>query len=257
MRRPVQIPVDETGELKHVRQYGSHEPASSVSHTPSVSFERRMRKEESLWGVHELVGRDRMLRRVGAAQVLGAVAINDSSSPYDGGLFFFEFLLPGDYPFKPPKVRMLTRCYHSGVAKQGHDPGCLDITKDNWSPALTLSRMLLSYVSLIVDQNPDDPLVPDIAAQFKERRAEFDAIAREWTERYAHGDIPFGRWTRDNHDQFPAWMRRRVVIWLLIWQRKRRIFCDMPRDVALLICPYICTADAFACEAKLRRSRRE
>jgi ubiquitin-conjugating enzyme E2 D/E len=252
MRRHAQIPLDETGELKHVRQYGAHEPASSVPQTASASFERRMRKEESLWK-EEHGHCNRMLRRVGAAHVLGAVAINDSRSPYDGGLFFFEFLLPADYPFKPPKVRMLTRCYHSGVTKHGSDPGCLDITKDNWSPALTLSRMLMSYASLIVHQNPDDPLVPDIATQFKERPAEFDAIAREWTERYAHGDIPFGRWTPDNHAQFPAWMRRRVVMWLLVWQRKRHEFCDMPRDVALLICPYICTADAFSCEAKLRR----
>jgi hypothetical protein len=35
------------------------------------------------------------------------------------------------------------------------------------------------------------------------------------------------------------------VIWLLIWQRKRQEMCDMPRDVAMLVCAYICSADAY------------
>jgi hypothetical protein len=99
-----------------------------------------------------------------------------------------------------------------------------------------------------VDQNPDGRLaVPEIATQFKERRAKFDATAREWTRRFAHGEVPLGQWSRENHALFPDWMRRRVVIWLLIWQRKRSEMCDMPRDVAMLVCAYVCTADAYEC----------
>ena len=33
--------------------------------------------------------------------------------------------------------------------------------------------------------NPDDPLVPEIARQFKRNRAEYDVTARDWTQAYA------------------------------------------------------------------------
>ena len=53
------------------------------------------------------------------------------------------------------------------------------------SPALTISKVLLSICSLLTDPNPDDPLVPEIARKFKSDRAGFNKIAREWTQKYA------------------------------------------------------------------------
>ena len=55
--------------------------------------------------------------------------------------------------------------------------------------ALTLRArrrtVLLSISSLLTDANPDDPLVPDIAKQFKADRAKHDKTAKEWTTKYA------------------------------------------------------------------------
>jgi ubiquitin-conjugating enzyme E2 D/E len=76
-----------------------------------------------------------------------------------------------------------TKIYHCNISPQG--AVCLDILKDNWSPALTVAKVLLSISSLLTDANPDDPLVPAIAAQYKANREEHDRIAREWTRRYA------------------------------------------------------------------------
>ena len=39
----------------------------------------------------------------------------------------------------------------------------MDILKDNWSPALTVPKCLLSIVSLMEDPNSDDALRPAIA----------------------------------------------------------------------------------------------
>lgn len=45
--------------------------------------------------------------------------------------------------------------------------------------------MLLSISSLLADPNPDDPLVTDIAEQYKRDRAKYEAKAREYTRNYA------------------------------------------------------------------------
>jgi ubiquitin-protein ligase len=128
-----------------------------------------------------------------------------AGSPYAGGIFFLDITFPQDYPFKPPKVVYRTRIYHCNINSSGQI--CLDILKDNWSPALTISKVLLSICSLLTDANPrelltdfytrlipqfipifsllDDPLVGSIAHQYLNDREEHDKIAREWTKRYA------------------------------------------------------------------------
>jgi ubiquitin-protein ligase len=59
-------------------------------------------------------------------------------SPYSGGVFFVLIHFPPDYPFKPPKVQFQTKVYHPNVNSQGSI--CLDILKEQWSPALTISK---------------------------------------------------------------------------------------------------------------------
>jgi len=104
-------------------------------------------------------------------------------SPYSGGVFFLNIHFPPDYPFKPPKVSFTTKIYHPNINANGSI--CLDILKDQWSPALTISKVLLSISSLLTDPNPDDPLVPEIAQIYKNDRERYNTTAREWTGRYA------------------------------------------------------------------------
>jgi len=112
----------------------------------------------------------------------GAI-IGPEGSPYSGGFFQLDIHFPTDYPFKPPKIAFTTKIFHPNINSQGGI--CLDILKDQWSPALTITKVLLSISSLLTDANPNDPLVPDIAHLYTTDRAEFDRLAREWTLRYA------------------------------------------------------------------------
>ncbi|CAH3134390.1 ubiquitin-conjugating enzyme E2 E1-like [Pocillopora verrucosa] len=109
--------------------------------------------------------------------------LGPQGSVYEGGVFFLDIQFSSDYPFKPPKVTFRTRIYHCNINSQGVI--CLDILKDNWSPALTISKVLLSVCSLLTDCNPVDPLVGSIATQYVNDREEHDRIAKEWTRRFA------------------------------------------------------------------------
>ena len=112
-----------------------------------------------------------------------ATIMGPDESPYSGGVYFLNIHFPADYPFKPPKVSFTTRIYHCNINANGGI--CLDILKDQWSPALTISKVLLSVCSLLTDPNPDDPLVPEIAQILRTDKARHDATAREWTTKYA------------------------------------------------------------------------
>merc|ERR1711916_323705 len=65
-----------------------------------------------------------------------------------------------------------------------------DLLKSAWSPALTMTALMLSISSLLTDPNPDDPLTPAIAHVFVNNRPKFDTTARSWTKKYAHRNQP-------------------------------------------------------------------
>jgi ubiquitin-conjugating enzyme E2 D/E len=111
------------------------------------------------------------------------VIMAPSDSPYAGGIFKLNIRFPTDYPFKQPHVQFTTPIYHPNINSAGGI--CLDILKTQWSPALTISKVLLSILSLLTDPNPNDPLVPEIAALYKSNKAAYEIKAREWTIMYA------------------------------------------------------------------------
>ncbi len=67
---------------------------------------------------------------------------------------------------------------------------CLDILKDQWSPALTLKTALLSIQALLASPEPKDPQDAVVAKQYMAEHETFLKTAREWTQQHATGVDP-------------------------------------------------------------------
>jgi len=105
------------------------------------------------------------------------------NTPYENGYFELSVNFPDDYPFKPPKVKLLTKIYHPNIADSGAIG--LGILHDNWNPALTVQSIVNAIYYILENPDADDPYKPEIAMQLKQTPQLFFNTAQEWTMKYA------------------------------------------------------------------------
>ena len=119
--------------------------------------------------------------------LLEASLIGPPGTPYADGVFKLEISIPERYPFEPPKLRFITSIYHPNVDTGGRI--CLDILKlpphGSWKPSINISSILTSLQVLMAEPNPDDPLMPEVADQFRYHKDQYLDKAKEWTNKYA------------------------------------------------------------------------
>jgi ubiquitin-conjugating enzyme E2 D/E len=117
-----------------------------------------------------------------------AVINGASETPYEGGKFKLNIRYPPNYPLKPPVITMATKIYHPNIDPDSGYIG-LNILKGEWCPALSLDKVLLSIQAFISDPDPTDPVMPEIAHEFVNKREEYVETARKWTKRYAINSV--------------------------------------------------------------------
>ncbi|CAB4280434.1 unnamed protein product [Prunus armeniaca] len=117
------------------------------------------------------------------ARLIGTIP-GPTGTPYEGGTFQIDIALSDAYPFEPPKMKFTTKVWHPNISSQS-GAICLDILKDQWSPALTLKTALLSVQALLSAPQPDDPQDAVVAQQYLKDYQTFVGTARYWTETFA------------------------------------------------------------------------
>ena len=100
--------------------------------------------------------------------------------PYTGGTWLLSVEFPENYPFSPPRVRFVTPIYHCNVNSSGGL--CLDVLKNNWSPALNIFKVVQAILQMLQEPNADDPLDAFKAQVYRDNKPEYLAQARRHTE---------------------------------------------------------------------------
>lgn len=99
-------------------------------------------------------------------------------TPYEGKKFMLSMDFPVEYPFKPPRVKFITRIYHPNISVDGDV--CIDILKQNWTPAFNIEKIMLSLLCILDEPNALDPLNLEAGRLFLENRASFNTKAQNY-----------------------------------------------------------------------------
>ena len=103
-------------------------------------------------------------------------------TPYAGGQFNLEITFPVEYPYEPPNVRFTTKMYHPNITNDG------DICLNEWNPSVTVHQILLSLHCMLSSPDLTSPIVPEIARLIETDKEKYEAVAKEWTRKYAMKD---------------------------------------------------------------------
>jgi len=68
---------------------------------------------------------------------------------FEGTEYKLSLSFPNDYPFKPPKVKFETACFHPNVDVHGNI--CLDILQVNWSDVMWHFEMNTKYYNCVLE----------------------------------------------------------------------------------------------------------
>lgn len=117
-------------------------------------------------------------------QWAGAIRGPDET-PYQGGLFRVEVIVPSSYPLAAPSFRFVTNIFHPNVHPKSGEI-CIDILKSAWSPAWTLQSSCRAIIVLLSHPEPDSPLNCDAGNLLRngDQRG-FHSVAKMYTQLYA------------------------------------------------------------------------
>jgi ubiquitin-conjugating enzyme E2 D/E len=121
--------------------------------------------------------------------------VGPKGTPYENGLFTIIITFPMDYPKKGAEFKFKNKIYHLNVDwRDNGDKGhiCLS-TLNEWKSTgkviakrgFGVKQALFDIFCLFYNQGIESPYDDNIARQYRDNRAQFDAEAKRWTKEYA------------------------------------------------------------------------
>lgn len=118
---------------------------------------------------------------------LEAVILGPENTPYENGTFHLDIIIPDNYPFSPPSIKFTTKVYHPNIDDTGRI--CMDLIKmpprGGWKPTISIEGLLIAVRMLLQNPNPDDPLMIEVAEEYRHCRKVFEEKAKNFTIQYA------------------------------------------------------------------------
>lgn len=104
------------------------------------------------------------------------IIISPDDGYYVGGSFKFSLTINENYPIDPPKVLCLNKIFHPNINIDGKI--CLNILREDWTPALDLQTIIIGLLFLFLEPNPLDPLNKEAAQLLSDNKLNFQQTVR-------------------------------------------------------------------------------
>lgn len=135
--------------------------ASGSSHTKELTrvAQRRLSRELAEWSVKNPPVPGMSVATTNRLDEWLVTVMGAEGSVYQAERYTLRFVFPTDYPMEAPEVVFLMPTpRHPHVYSNGHI--CLNVLYDGWSPALTVTSVCLSIVSML-SSAPRKTVPPD------------------------------------------------------------------------------------------------
>ncbi|KAF5639262.1 ubiquitin ligase [Fusarium sp. NRRL 52700] len=106
-----------------------------------------------------------------------------SDTPYFGGTYTINILIPDNYPFVKPSIKFNQKIYHPNVHSETGEvaPGALG----SWEPTNTIRTTLDTTAKLLQHPHPDFPVNEEANTLFLSNNSAFRERAHDWAVKYA------------------------------------------------------------------------
>jgi len=112
---------------------------------------------------------------------------------YEGAYFKARMKFPETYPMDPPDMTMCQSMWHPNIYEDGrlcisilHPPGddamSGELAAERWSPAQSVTTVLLSVISMLNEPNVSSPANVDASVMYRNNREQYDRIVKEQVE---------------------------------------------------------------------------